>query len=1272
MKKVLSILIMLSMFCSMCVLPGKQVEAKEVTEYHFDLSTAFSWDGNKTKLSYSENELTVTANESTFYTKELEEDICAFEDYRYLIFKLKEMPENGHMDVMLRDSDWFSEKHRIGYSNMKRYDDNGDIYLFYDMDAVRDKMVSNGAWDGGYIKQIMITSMPAGTYVFTDIYVSSVSPEPEFSDFSINANSNVIDTDEGCVTLTPNIEFSNGKKITDYSSVSWAVDSINAEAVINDDNTLTLIGKINGEITATAYYTYSGTEYSATYTVTISGQPERVATKTIKLMTYGNSIHKHGPNSSLGWYGDWGMAASSEDKDYVHQLWGKLKAKYGEANVSWVMGYGQGNFESDVSNAQEGQDWSGYLEGLKTCAETEKPDIITIQYGENSHPGESGYSGTEAGYRDAFIQFVQMLKKGAPDALVMITTPFWGGSPKVNGAKAAAEYLNIPIANLTQFCTYENKAYEGDGVDPNWSNGVKEHPGNLGMTRIAEEMYKQLNKFLTGNDNVLYSIPVTGIKIIADKTEITEDSGKIKLNIEVQPDGASAEAIWSTSNAGIATVDENGTVTAVGDGTATITAVSKYNAELSDSITIKVSGQNPLYKLSFDANTTDEVKDMPESENLKAGTVSLAGKYPFRETYTFVGWSYAKDGKVIAEADIKEDTTLYAIWKKADSWTFDRDDYKEGFTIENGFNQYVKDGVFKAIETEYSPINILKVYSPKLELNPDDYSELNIKIQNTAYNADTVLHVTLHTTDGDFDFDYPVTTAQPTTYTINLDDVTGTITSFDFTPTNMDCTIYIDDIFFTAADPNDDRFILKHAEPKNGSVNVATDADAILSFNRNIDISQAEVTLNGEKQTALSIDETGKKLIIDFGTLEPVTSYILKVSGVKSVKGSVMTPCEMSFITKVYEKVLFDEDFSKGDMSSIGADAITKTISSDSGTYNSAPNSMKVSYPTQGYSKVQLDGIMLEVGKVYRMSFYAMKPQGSTTKGINIVNPDEGFFVKTFGEPKNTMQYYEAEFKAEYKDSSRNTEGATIKPPFLRLPPSNDPNNVVYIDDIKLVELAENVRIENSEIDKNGHKNTAINKEIELEYAYRPRSVENVTLTTMQGEQLKGSKAIIKENKIIITLDSNIKYNTYYTLTADAVDIYGRSFKVDTYFITEEQVKYDSVEILKNGTEVKYASQISAGDKLTVKISNLCNKSADEAIALSIIPAIYISGGAMADVKIDSVNLAAGQTIPETTIEMRVPENLQMPERLSVFIWSSISDNQIKSEISNYYSIKSN
>lgn len=1267
MKRLITLITALAMFAGMFGVSAYAYEdVPETMEYHFDLSKAASpsWSQGSQTLSYSNGALEVVSNGGgAFLTQGLSGTEAAFDDYKYVVLKLTDLPENIlYFDVMARGTEWYMEAERMK-ANL-RYDDGRDVYLYCDLDAVRDKITAAGGWKGGYVVQMWIMSMPQGTYTFTDVYLSNVSPRPEIAEFSISSDCDTIDTDEGTSTLTPYIAMTNGKEITDFSTVSWAVNSINASAQINEDHTLTLTGKINGSVTVTAYYTYGDTEYSADYTVTVSGQPDRVAAKSIKLMTYGNSIHKHGPNESLGWSGNWGMAASSEDKDYVHQLIKLLGEKYGADNISWVIGDGQGSFESDTSNAYEGQDWTDYLKGVTECAEREKPDIVTIQYGENSHPGETGYSGTEAGYRDAMISIVQMIKKGAPNALVLITTPFWGGGPKEKGAKAAAAKLNIPIANLAQFNTDENKAL--DGPDE-WAGGVKIHPGDIGMENIAKEMYKQLNKFLTGKDNVVYSIPLTGMEITADTNEITTDSGTIQLNVQVQPEGASNDVVWSSDNERVAAVDENGLVTARLDGTAVITAVSKYDSSISDSITITVSGQSLLYTVSYNANTTDTVKDMPPAEDAKKGSLSLAGKYPLRDEYNFAGWSYTKDGEVIDTATITGNTTLYAIWKIADSWTFDRDGYKEGFTIENGFNQYVQNGVFRAIETDYSPVNIMKVYSPKLKLNTDDYSDLEINLQNTAYDDDTVLTLTIHTTDGDFTFEYPVVTAQPTKYTASLDNVTGTITGFDFTPTNMDCTIYIDDIHFIPADPNDSRFFIKKAEPSDGETDVDAQKSAVISFNKKIDISSATVTLNGKKVTSLSVDETGRRLIIDFGGLENLKTYTLKISGIKSSAGAVMEPYEAKFMTKIYEKVIVDEDFSSGTIGAMSVDNMTASVSSENGTYNSAPYSMKASYPTQDWSRVQLDGIRLEVGKVYRLSFYAMKPAGSTTKGINITNSDEGFYIKNFGEPLNTMQYYEAEFTAQYKDTSKNVDGATISAPFLRLPPSADANNVMYFDDVKLVELGTNQRIENSPIDKKGYRDIPVDETLELEYAYKISSVSNVVLTTMQGETLVDSSANASANKIMITLDNNIRYNTYYNLTADAVDIYGRSFKIEIGFITEEQIDYSKIEVLKNGAVLTDISGVSAGDKLTLRITGLRNKSAEEPIELNVIPGICCGGRPAADRY--PLKLEAGQTLPEVVFDITVPSLTRKAERLSVLIWSVISDELIKSEISNYYTL---
>ena len=69
-------------------------------------------------------------------------------------------------------------------------------------------------------------------------------------------------------------------------------------------------------------------------------------------------------------------------------------------------------------------------------------------------------------------------------------------------------------------------------------------------------------------------------------------------------------------------------------------------------------------------------------------------------------------------------------------------------------------------------------------------------MQNTVFDENTKLGVTIHTTNGDVKSEYAVTTTDQTTYTVSLDNVTGTITGFELVPTNMDATINIDDISF--------------------------------------------------------------------------------------------------------------------------------------------------------------------------------------------------------------------------------------------------------------------------------------------------------------------------------------------------------------------------------------------------------------------------------------------------------------------------------------------
>ena len=47
----------------------------------------------------------------------------------------------------------------------------------------------------------------------------------------------------------------------------------------------------------------------------------------LRILFVGNSITRHGPKAEIGWYHDFGMAASDISKDYVHLVLNELSAK---------------------------------------------------------------------------------------------------------------------------------------------------------------------------------------------------------------------------------------------------------------------------------------------------------------------------------------------------------------------------------------------------------------------------------------------------------------------------------------------------------------------------------------------------------------------------------------------------------------------------------------------------------------------------------------------------------------------------------------------------------------------------------------------------------------------------------------------------------------------------------------------------------------------------------------------------------------------------------
>ena len=95
----------------------------------------------------------------------------------------------------------------------------------------------------------------------------------------------------------------------------------------------------------------------------------------------------------------------------------------------------------------------------------------------------------------------------------------------------------------------------------------------------------------------LEPVEVTDIEL-----DITQKSLNVgdtfTLTATLKPNNATDKSVtWSSSNTSVATVDENGVVTAVSEGTATITATASNGVEASCTVTVKQKGDSILKKI---------------------------------------------------------------------------------------------------------------------------------------------------------------------------------------------------------------------------------------------------------------------------------------------------------------------------------------------------------------------------------------------------------------------------------------------------------------------------------------------------------------------------------------------------------------------------------------------------------------------------------------------------------------------------------------------------
>lgn len=186
----------------------------------------------------------------------------------------------------------------------------------------------------------------------------------------------------------------------------------------------------------------------------------------VKILFLGNSITRHGKAEALGWYGDWGMAASCEENDYVHRLVSYLE--HDGKRVSYCV--------ANLSEWERSRD-SSLLKSRYAAARAFQANVVIVRLGENAQLAESLHT-----FMPCYANMVEFFSDHG--ARVVLTDLFWEYEPFDRFVKELAAkkgYAFVPLHDLGDRDEMKAKGRFAHA-------GVAAHPGDQGMAEIAKRI----------------------------------------------------------------------------------------------------------------------------------------------------------------------------------------------------------------------------------------------------------------------------------------------------------------------------------------------------------------------------------------------------------------------------------------------------------------------------------------------------------------------------------------------------------------------------------------------------------------------------------------------------------------------------------------------------------------------------------------------------------------------------------------------------------------
>ena len=194
-----------------------------------------------------------------------------------------------------------------------------------------------------------------------------------------------------------------------------------------------------------------------------------------KILFVGNSLTSHGPKADIDWHGNWGMAATSLDKDYVHVVTKALATKQGTTPVIMVKNV------ADFERAHVGYDIAGKF----ADAAAFKADLIILCIGENVAALKTPEA--QSKYQEQVTALLKTLRSN-PKAQIIVRSSFWPSEAKDSAMRKACEAVGGTFVDISALSKDEQNYARSER--PHKHAGVANHPGDRGMAAIAEEIVK--------------------------------------------------------------------------------------------------------------------------------------------------------------------------------------------------------------------------------------------------------------------------------------------------------------------------------------------------------------------------------------------------------------------------------------------------------------------------------------------------------------------------------------------------------------------------------------------------------------------------------------------------------------------------------------------------------------------------------------------------------------------------------------------------------------